>query len=79
MMTEKEHWASMRVKIEGIEMLEAIEGYVPEQAKIVLLVNRDTAKQQSEIDALVAYKEKVGGALEIQVRPVDKEKEGADA
>ena len=54
----------MIVKIEGIEMLEAIDGYVPEQAKIILIVNRDTPQQRADIEQWVAYKEKVGGALE---------------
>ena len=64
----------MVVKIEGIEMLEAIDGYVPEQAKIILIVNRDTPQQRADIEQWVAYKEKVGGALEIEIQSVEEGK-----
>ena len=69
----------MLVKIEGIEMLEAIDGYVPEQARVILIVNRDTPEQRADIERLVAYKEQIGGALAIDIVPVEEGKEGSDA
>ena len=65
----------MKGKISEIELMPAIEDYAPEQAKIILIVERTTPEQKAELMRLLECKASVNNEVEIDIQPT---KEVAD-
>ena len=59
----------MKGKISEIELMPAIKDYVPEQAKITLIVERTTPEQKAEIIRLLECKASVNNEVEIDIQP----------
>ena len=59
----------MKGKISEIELMPAIKDYVPEQAKITLIVERTTPEQKAEIIRLLKCKASVNNEVEVDIQP----------
>lgn len=63
----------MKGKIESIELMKSIEDYVPKEAKITLIVSRETPKEHAEVMQVIKNKETLGGDFDIQIEPAREE------